>query len=959
MRGKVSLSTRLTASFLAFSLVPLLAFFLLFFPYLSSTMVDAQMANLGGLANANVSDLEERVNVIFQEGQRLSLDPRVLTVLGATTEGTGEAERADLEKYLSNMITDSINGAAVYSVDGSVKAASDKSYTTAIVREMAVVKEAIADSSGRGKVSELRPSIAIEGDNAIFFAVPIVHRDYTMASMDGDTLLGVLLMEMSPSVLDKKTLNFRQGETGRMVIIDRNGRVLSHTDPIYIGTTMQDTTWKTLFSDHLAGRVQNTGSGITKIEGVSLCYGYRVLGNMPWMLVVYQEESEVRSQEVLIILYAVLAMIGLALLSFIISRIVARSSLAPIKRLTAAFRQTAYNQFTPIVPSGTTEFVELGQGYNSMINLLGKNITQLSDSNRQLATTIAELEIERDRLQFLRDVPNDDSVMQATAEFNLISGELLADDAFFKMLHMDHSVSALSLGEFLRQHVSEDEIMPLYDMLDNQVDQIHPLLHISTPGGMLWLQVHARIFYNIQGEPTKVSATLLDVSRAQESPEEDAGTDSTTGLSTKGPFLRMVEDQLKSADDEGGVILCLSLFGIPADREGENLQLHNLILRLTADRLRSFVAPDGMAARSGDNQFLLHLPTFSGHEPLENRMADLNQVLAAPIPWKDSAITLQMMAGAVIYPQDNNTAQELVNKAQAALTATAELPGTHFMLYDESIHTPKADAMAVTLENTHRIRAITAALDTAIVDGNLTLEYQPIVQLSNNEVAGIEATIRMNVQGLGVVSAGELIPLAEQNNMMIPIGTWILQESCRYVKTLRERQNQPIFVSVNISGSQLEQPDFADVVYLALKDAGLPGNALQIEISESRWMEMFVAKLPVIKTIRSLGVRIALDDYGAGTSALTNLYNMPLDVLKIDKSFLIGAVASQGKEFILKTLVGLAHNLNLEVVAVGVEHHKRLDTILKLNYDMAQGYHFCPPLPPAALEVYLDTRAEQ
>ena len=314
-----------------------------------------------------------------------------------------------------------------------------------------------------------------------------------------------------------------------------------------------------------------------------------------------------------------------------------------------------------------------------------------------------------------------------------------------------------------------------------------------------------------------------------------------------------------------------------------------------------------------------------------------------------------MLAGASLYPQRGVTAEILFGQAQTALSAAAALKGASWTLYDAD-RQADADTARITMESARRNQGIVDALATFQIDNSLSLEYQPILQLQTNAVAGFECTVRLKVPELGMVSAGELIPLAEANGLMLPVGRFVLKEAVKQIKHLRKRQDQDLYVSVNVSAVQLAQEDFADTVYLALKEAGLPGAALQLEISE-RIMDVFVAQADKLHALRRLGVKVALDDYGAGTGALTHVYNMPLDVLKVDKSFLTGATASQGKEFILKTLVDLAHNLNLTVAAVGVEHFKRLNTLIKLNYDLAQGYHFCPPLNPTALEVFLDTRS--
>ncbi len=947
MHGKLSLQSRLTACFLAFSVLPLLTFFLVFFPYLRGSMLKSRMAALEGLANANVSDLEQMGDSILREGERLSLDPRVLGVLNAPAGENGAQVKNHAESYLKSMVNESCRGAALVKAGWKIAAASDATAYTG--EALALLLGTDGSFSGQREVSGLLPSVAAPGEQSIYFTVPI---------LSGSSLLGTLVREMPLGVLDRKTSSLQQGETGRMMLVDQSGMILSHTDRGQVGKALESARLLSVFTNFQNGLMERSGNGSTPLFGAQQGYGYRILGNMPWMLVVYQAESELRSQEVLIVLFAVLATLGLSLLSFLISRIVSRSLVFPLKRLNAAFRQIGFNQFTPLKPGGTSEMVELAEGYNTMIGLLERNITRLSDSNRQLATTIAELEVERDRMQFLQDVPGGVGVRRAGVEFNLLSGEFLADDSFYAMLHLNRSVTKLSLDEFLNNMAEPEDAAALRESIEQQADQIHRLVRVHTLEGMLWVQVHARVFYNTQSTPTKVSATLLDVTDDYKAPGADALTDSATGLNTKVPFMRALEESLAEEETrrEGGMVVCLALKNLP--REDAQRMAYVLALRLSADRLRAFAGPEGMAARFFDDRFLLHLPRCGTVSMAEGRMAELSQILSAPIPYQKASLSLKMLAGVSLYPQKEVTAELLVSQAQTALSAAAALEGASWTLYDVTRQAEDADTARVTLESALRSRRIVEALSTFQPDNSLSLEYQPIIHLATGHAVGFECTVRLTVEELGMVSAGELIPLAEANGLMLPVGRYVLREACRQIRHLRQRQDQELYVSVNISAVQLKQADFADTVYLALKEAGLNGTALQLEISE-RIMDVFMAQADKLHVLRRMGVRIALDDYGAGTGQLTHLYNMPLDVLKVDKSFLTGASASQGKEFILKTLVDLAHNLNLQVAAVGVEHFKRLNTLMKLNYDMAQGYHFCPPLNPTALEVFLDTRAEE
>jgi EAL domain-containing protein (putative c-di-GMP-specific phosphodiesterase class I)/GGDEF domain-containing protein len=621
--------------------------------------------------------------------------------------------------------------------------------------------------------------------------------------------------------------------------------------------------------------------------------------------------------------------------------------------------QAGYNQFTHLSPAGPRETVELAQGYNAMIGLVEKNITSLSDSNRQLATTIAELEIEQDRLQFYKDTPGEAGARRAVAEFNLLSGELLADDAFYAMLQLSPSLLKFSLSDFLNDMAEPEDAAAVQEQLDAQADQVHQLVRIHTAQGLRFIKVHARVYYNMQAEPTKVSATLLDVTSAYTPAPEDDLQDSATGLATKTPFLQALTDALSAEDAnrEGGLVACQSLQNLPKEEGQRTARI--LALRISADRLRAFAAPEGMAARLDGDRFLLHLPHLGQPDLAEACLAELDQALSAPIPWQKTTLTLKMLAGAALYPQPKGaTAELLVSQAQTAMSAAAVAGSVSWMLFDPARQAEDADTARLALESALRGRKITEALSTFQEDDSLSLEYQPILQLWTGSVEGFECTVRLRVPELGMVSAGELIPLAEKNGMMLKVGRYVLKEACRRIRILRLRQKQELYISVNISAQQLEDPVFTDTVYLTLKETSLPGSALQLEISE-RIMDTLAAQADKLRALRQLGVRIALDDYGAGTGSLAHLYNMPLDVLKVSRNFLTGSSFSMGKEFILKTMVDLAHNLNLKVAAVGVEHTSRLNTLMKLGYDMAQGYHFCPPLEPAALEVFLDTRAQE
>jgi len=332
MQGKLSLKGRLTACFLAFSMLPILLFFLLFFPYLRGSMNKSALTALEGLAAANVMDLEQTGEAILREGERLAMDPRMQAALA----GGDEKALEEAQGHLQAMVGETCRGAALLWEDWEVAAASDpQAYTREALALLLDTGEGFG--SAPGQVSGLLPSLGAPGRFSVYFTVPLPGK-------------GALLWEMPLGVLDKKTQTPVRGETGRMMLVDQSGTILSHTEAGRAGQTLEEEGLLLTLSRQGEGAPGGYGSAL--MEGAQQAYGYRLLSNMPWMLVVYQAKSEVNAQEALVILFAVVATLGLSLLSFLIGRVVARSLVFPLRRLNAAFHQAGKNHFAPLSPGG-------------------------------------------------------------------------------------------------------------------------------------------------------------------------------------------------------------------------------------------------------------------------------------------------------------------------------------------------------------------------------------------------------------------------------------------------------------------------------------------------------------------------------------------------------------------------------------------------------------------------------
>jgi EAL domain-containing protein (putative c-di-GMP-specific phosphodiesterase class I) len=239
------------------------------------------------------------------------------------------------------------------------------------------------------------------------------------------------------------------------------------------------------------------------------------------------------------------------------------------------------------------------------------------------------------------------------------------------------------------------------------------------------------------------------------------------------------------------------------------------------------------------------------------------------------------------------------------------------------------------------------ALHRALERDELQLHYQSVVDIDGGDTVGVEALLRWMHPEWGLVQPDGFIPIAEENGLIVPIGAWTLQEACRQLgEWTRDPAHEPLgTISVNLSARQLDHPEIVGTVERVLDETRLVPSRLTLEITESALMRDAAAALRVLRALKSLGVLLAIDDFGTGYSSLSHLSQFPLDILKVDKSFVDDLDGSRDGLEIVAAVIKLAHALGLQVVAEGVEQAAQLDHLKMMGCDFAQGYHFSRPMP--------------
>ena len=318
-------------------------------------------------------------------------------------------------------------------------------------------------------------------------------------------------------------------------------------------------------------------------------------------------------------------------------------------------------------------------------------------------------------------------------------------------------------------------------------------------------------------------------------------------------------------------------------------------------------------------------------------------VISEPYDVGEHHIVVGASIGIALAPADGDTADQLIKNADMALYQAKEQGRGTYCFFEKEL-----DAR---MQARHTLEA---DLRKGLAAGEFELHYQPLVNLEQYQIAGLEGLVRWRHPERGLISPGEFIPVAEETGLIAPLGEWAIRQACAAAATWPDR----IKVAVNISPVQFKRPGLVDVVVSALAASGLPAGRLELEIMESVLLEDTEANLGTLHQLRALGVRIALDDFGTGYSSLSYLQSFPFDKIKIDQSFIKDIAVMSGSIAIVKAVVMLARGLGMTTTAEGIETKEQLDAVRSLGCAEAQGNFFSPPRPAREIERLYLSRGE-
>jgi len=498
-----------------------------------------------------------------------------------------------------------------------------------------------------------------------------------------------------------------------------------------------------------------------------------------------------------------------------------------------------------------------------------------------------------------------------------------------------------SVFEFIAEEDHHIARQVMADIAEKRLPQTFSYRAVRKDGTFVWFETTSRAIADpITGELSEVVAVSRDISERREAEEQieyQAYHDALTGLPNRLLFRDRLTVALAHAKRQNTPVavmfLDLDRFKYVNDTLGHSLG--DALLRKIAERLRAVLREGDTIARMGGDEFTVLLTDLISPMDAAKIAQKLLETVAEPVRVTGHELYATTSIGIALYPGDGDTAEALLQNADSAMYRAKEVGRNSYQLCTPAMNTRAAERLGI--ENSLR-----RALDR----DELVLYYQPLIRLETRQVAGMEALLRWNRPGHGMVLPSTFIGIAEETRMIVGIGEWVLLEACRQAKRWQETKYPDLRIAVNLSPGQFQQTDLADIVAAALSDSGLAAHHLELEITESAAMFNIDRSISMLHELRELGVRIALDDFGTGHSSLSYLRRFPIDRVKIDREFVMEIENSRSNRAIVSGVVAMAHGLDLSVTAEGVETEGQVECLRELGCEEVQGFLFAQPAAP-------------
>ena len=547
-----------------------------------------------------------------------------------------------------------------------------------------------------------------------------------------------------------------------------------------------------------------------------------------------------------------------------------------------------------------------------------------------------------------------DSANDALWEYNAVTGDIVTSDKWLSItgnMLDGKGVSALFQRNAIHEDDYEDVTRLFNECLNGKNDEF--LIQYRIKNGhdkYTWVQNKGKVYFDRKGNSVRLAGAVSDIEE-QKRKEADieylAYFDSLTGMPNKTSFMMTLEEIIEKSDHEKSFyyVLMIDLDNFKTHNDLLGLEFCDLLLVESSKRLLKLIGEKNLAARFGGDEFLILIRDKSTIEEARGLCSEILSSFNDPFVISGNSVYISVSIGIVYGIDSYSNPNDVLRNVDIALNRAKDNGKNAYSFYDSRMH-----------EEILRRSKIEDCLREKIRDEFFEIHYQVQQDLESDRVRGMEALARLHCAELGNISPFEFIRIAEYTGLIVPLGNLVLRNACFQEKKWLESGFYIGKLSVNISVNQLRNDTFYDDVCRIVNETGFPYELLELEITESVFLDHSDENTEILSKLRDLGISIALDDFGTGYSSLNYLTVLPIDTLKIDKSFLGKSLDELSHTEIIKTIIELAHILDLKVICEGVETEKQMHILKDMGCDHIQGYYYARPETAEKVETFLRKR---
>ncbi len=567
---------------------------------------------------------------------------------------------------------------------------------------------------------------------------------------------------------------------------------------------------------------------------------------------------------------------------------------------------------------------------------------QMSAIDQQLKYQLSELSVAHEKLQLSEAKYR--MVAEATNDivwdWNMDSGIIRYSGGLKEILGYDDA-EIYRKEDWLQIVVSEDaEYVKTAIEKFVQKDSNEPVCEYRVrhkDGRTIWISTKAKMLLDQSGKPSKIVGSHINITRLKEYQNriwEMAYYDELTKLPNRAYLKEYVTKQINSNYANELAMIYIDIDDFKAINDNFGHSEGDKLLIEVGNMLNEITEEENIVFRQGGDEFVVVLNHADRNDSIRDYVARMKAKFEDPIKLTVGEFHITLSGGIVVHPSDGEDFNTLLKNADIAMYYVKNNGKNNLEFFNNDME--KGVKEKLLLENSLRASA---------KEMNFTLHYQPIVDIVSRKILKFEALIRWNSPEFGVIPPSVFIKLAEENGLIVPIGSWVIRQSCIFAAQLASNGYSDVSVSINISPIQLRQRDFVPLIKDALAQSGAEAERIELEITESLLIDSFDLSLKKLNEIRELGMQISLDDFGQGYSSLTYLRMLPISTLKIDKAFLNDYINIDRNDQIICAIIDLAHGMKIRVVAEGVETTEQLQFLRKNHCDLIQGYLISKPVP--------------